>query len=47
MRDNNQPTDQKKPYTPPVLTEYGEVAKLTESQGNSLTDDHGQNHMFL
>lgn len=35
----------KKPYTPPKLTEYGHIGKLTESGLNSVRSDHGQNAM--
>lgn len=29
---------QKKPYAPPVVTEYGNVAKLTQGGNGSITD---------
>jgi hypothetical protein len=37
----------KKPYAPPVLTEYGNIGKLTESGLNSVRSDHGQNAMHV
>jgi hypothetical protein len=43
---NNDDQQGKKAYTPPVLTEYGKVSKLTESGGTSATNDHGGNHMY-
>jgi len=35
----------KKPYTPPKLTEYGHIGKLTESTQASVRSDSGQNSM--
>ncbi len=46
MSDNKETNQDKKPYDPPVLTEYGEVSKLTETGGRSNIDDHGGNHMY-
>ena len=28
----------KKPYVPPILTEYGSIAKLTHGAGGSMTE---------
>ena len=36
----------KKTYTPPMLIEYGDVSKLTEAGGRSVTSDHGSNNMY-
>jgi hypothetical protein len=33
--------DVRKPYAPPRLVEYGSVAKLTRTQGSTLTEPHG------
>jgi hypothetical protein len=33
----------KKPYSTPVVTEYGNVAKLTQSGAGSITDGTGIN----
>jgi hypothetical protein len=35
----------KKPYTPPVLTEYGSIGKLTQNGMASVRSDHGNNSM--
>jgi hypothetical protein len=32
------PSPARKPYRPPVLTEYGSVAKLTRSNGSTTTE---------
>jgi hypothetical protein len=34
----------KKPYKPPELTEYGNVARLTAGAGNTYMDHHGGRH---
>jgi hypothetical protein len=36
--DRQPPRSQKKPYATPVLTEYGNVAKLTQSGPGSISD---------
>jgi hypothetical protein len=37
--DDRRPTrNSKKPYATPVVTEYGNVAKLTQSGAGSITD---------
>ncbi len=46
MQDTKETAQNKKRYDAPVLTEYGEVSKLTEAGGRSSTDDHGGNHMY-
>ena len=38
------PADKKKPYTPPTLTEYGNVAKLT---GKAGTKSDGKSGMLM
>ena len=37
--------DKKKPYSPPTLTEYGNVAKLTEEKEGSKAD--GRSGMLM
>ncbi len=46
MKEKQEILRKKKQYSPPVLTEYGEVAKLTEAHGISVTDDAGSNNMY-
>jgi hypothetical protein len=50
-RDAVGPRDQeaisKKVYVAPKLTEYGSVAKLTESTNTSTLSDSGTNHMHV
>jgi hypothetical protein len=36
--DGRAPRLAKKPYAPPVVTEYGSVAKLTQSGAGSIMD---------
>jgi hypothetical protein len=39
--------DERRPYCPPVLTEYGSIAKLTRSGGStSLEGASGKNKKF-
>jgi hypothetical protein len=40
-REHDEPA-RTKPYTRPVLTEYGSVAKLTMVKGNTVTEGPGQ-----
>jgi hypothetical protein len=35
------PRDTKRPYTPPRLTEYGSIAKLTQGTGSTQADAGG------
>jgi hypothetical protein len=41
--DGRTPRLAKKPYATPVVTEYGSVAKLTQSGAGSITDGTGFN----
>ena len=36
----------KKPCNKPMLTEYGEAAKLTYGGASSVVSDHGNNHTY-
>jgi hypothetical protein len=40
------PTEKKKPYVSPSLTEYGSVTKLTEAMGGSFADAMGGRAMM-
>jgi hypothetical protein len=46
--DDRQTTrNSKKPYATPVLTEYGNVAKLTQSGAGSITDGTPNNSQLM
>ena len=45
MAQEQVPADKKKPYTSPTLTEYGNVAKLTEEKEGSKAD--GRSGMLM
>lgn len=43
-KEDTQSENTKKAYTPPTLSEYGSISKLTKS-GGSTQSDHGGNMM--
>jgi hypothetical protein len=45
-KEDAQSGNAKKAYTPPTLSEYGSVSKLTKSGGVTVSD-HGQNKMQM
>lgn len=45
-RERERPEEpERKVYTPPELTEYGNVLRLTKGGTLSVASDHGQNMM--
>ena len=45
-KEDAQSENGKKVYTPPTLSEYGSVSKLTKSGGTTIAD-HGANMMQM
>lgn len=45
MQQKERPANRKKPYAPPTILEYGNVAKLTETKGGSVPD--GKSGMIM